>query len=647
MLATSSWLKQNRRKAVLLFGLITLFFTYYPGLDSPFLLDDWSNLAALSSLSNSPFSITKIIDFLANNRSGQLGRPISLLSFALQAQSWPDHPAVFKAVNLILHLLNGLLVIALCRLLQSAIMPLPQSSNGALAHLPLIVSLLWSIQPMHVSSVLYAVQRMTLLMSFFSLLALAGYLYGRKVALKQAAKGYWIMASSLLIGGMLAVFSKENGVLILLYLAALEFTLLSGKPAPRHWRLVLLIFVVTPIAGAAIYVLMQLPNYATGHAGRHFTLIQHLLTECRILPEYLNKILLPRPDAFGLFFDDYVVSTDLTSPTSTLFGLLLLGALLVSAVVTRKSQPVFSFAVLWFFAGHALESTVIPLELYFEHRNYLPSFGIIFGLCYYFAVFMQKSSSPFVKNTFLSLGIVYILGVWFICYQEIKLWANPAQQALSWQKNHPKSKRANELAYQAWIDLKNPIKADSYLQYIPKIDTKDSASYLIRLQTHCYINHISPEERSALVDRLKHTATDIPTATAAKSLVSTWVGGECPHLQPEYIEQALKTVMENTSHHPVLSNLTSTLSLLYAAENKYPQAFMLLDNAFKKMPEARELRLLKIRWAIANKQFDDALSWIAESRGITGQSLLTDLNFTNQLDIMEEDAKNMRAADDH
>ena len=39
-----------------------------------------------------------------------------------------------------------------------------------------------------------------------------------------------------------------------------------------------------------------------------------------------------------------------------------------------------AFAVLFFLAGHILESSIFPLELIFEHRNYLPSFGPWFAL---------------------------------------------------------------------------------------------------------------------------------------------------------------------------------------------------------------------------------------------------------------------------
>lgn len=642
--APSAWFnKQKQHKAALLFILLGTFFTYFGSLNTIFILDDWPNLTPLSSLSKQSLSLTALIEFLANNRSGELGRPVSLLSFALQADAWPNNPAAFKAVNLTLHLLNGLAIFLICRRL----MRIRSLSETEKNWLPLAVCGLWLVHPIHVCTVLYAVQRMTLLMSFFSLYALVGYLHGRETALRQTGKGYWQMGLSVFAVGTLAVFSKENGVLIMLYLAALEYTLLADQPAPRHWYWVRLCFLTLPIAGAAAYVLLHLPDFAAGHAGRPFTLTQHLLTECRILLEYLHKILLPHPNAFGLFFDDYPISTSLTAPPSTWIAVLSIAALWVTAFWLRHKQPVFSFAIAWFFAGHTLESSVIPLELYFEHRNYLPSFGILLALCYYFTVFLKQASSRTVKKTFLTLAVVYCVGIWLIGWQEVKLWANPAQQALTWQKNHPSSRRANGFAYQAWLHLNDPLKADSHLQNIATIDPKDNASYLLRLEMHCSANHLSKEERQQFFARLKHTQSDNATAMAAKNLVETWITGQCPHLDIDYTEQILQLVLQQTSDEHLSSHITSTLSLLYAAAGKYPQTFELLDNAIKRMPNQHNLRLLKIRWAITNKQYTDALTWIADARNQVPTSMLNKINYLNQLDIMEREAQQLQSKPPH
>jgi hypothetical protein len=604
-------------------------------------LDDLPNLNPLNQLQRTN-NWQGILKFLGNNRSGNdnLSRPISLLSFALQAGDWPQNRLAFKTVNLVLHLLNGLLIIQLSQYLLKA-----QHLSGLISKwLPLIIGLVWLIQPIHVSTVLYTVQRMTLLATFFSLLSLVGYLKGRELCQGHIKSGYYLSAFSLIVGGLLAVFSKENGVLIVLYIAVIEITLLHREPKPKYWQYFVYSFIFVPIALAAIYLVFNFQNFVVGHNYRDFTLTEHLYTESRILIEYLQKILLPRPNAFGLFFDDYKISTGLLSPISTLICTLIIIGLFVSAWVIRVKQPVLAFGILWFFAGHALESTIIPLELYFEHRNYLASLGVIFAVCYYFLIFLNKTSTQTVKWAFVGLGVVYVSGVWFIAYQEASLWGNSAQQAIVWQSAHPQSKRANALASETWLSLNQPLKADSYLQNIPLIDKKDSASYLMRLEIHCYINHISSQEQAEILELLKQKKVDNAAVLSIKGIVSNQIAGNCQYLTTSYVEQILKVLINITPSGRLLSHLASTASLYYAANNEYALAFKILDSAIQKMPEATELRLLKIRWAIANKQLDDALNWIVEARNQKNKTFLSSINYKNQLDEMEKDVHEMLKA---
>jgi hypothetical protein len=625
-----------------LFGILwAIWITYVPNLNGSFILDDWPNLSPLEQI-HTPYNWQELLDFLANNRSGNdnLSRPISLISFAVQASDWPQNPLAFKAVNLVLHLLNGLLIILLSQYLLKVQLPSRLISKWV----PLLIGLLWLIQPIHVSTVLYTVQRMTLLATFFSLLSLVGYLKGRELGLNQIKPGYYVSVFSLVVGGLLAVLSKENGVLIVLYIAVIEGTMLQQQPKPQYWQYFIYSFIFIPLGLSVIYLVFNFQSFVVGHNYREYTLTEHLFTESRILVEYLQKILLPRPNAFGLFFDDYKISTGLLSPISTLICTFIIIGLFVSAWVNRVKQPVLAFGILWFFAGHALESTVIPLELYFEHRNYLASLGVIFAVCYYFLFFLNKTSTQRVKWVFVGLGIVYVSGVWFIAYQEASLWGNPTQQAVVWQSAHPQSKRANALASETWLSLNQPLKADSYLQNIPSIDKKDSASYLMRLGIHCYSNHISNEEQAGLLELLKQKKVDNAAVLSIKTLVSNQIAGNCQYLTANYVEQLLKVLLSITSPGRHLSYLASTISLFYAANNEYYLAFKTLDSAIQKMPDATELRLLKIRWAIANKQLNDALNWIAETRNQKNRTFLRGINYKNQLEEMEKDVYEMLKA---
>ena len=87
--------------------------------------------------------------------------------------------------------------------------------------------------------------------------------------------------------------------------------------------------------------------------------------------------MLPNLAEMGLHHDDFVISKTLLSPWTTLPAIAGLLALAVGALVLRKKHPLITFGIVFFFVAHALESTIIPLEIAFEHRNYLPSYNFV------------------------------------------------------------------------------------------------------------------------------------------------------------------------------------------------------------------------------------------------------------------------------
>jgi hypothetical protein len=98
---------------------------------------------------------------------------------------------------------------------------------------------------------------------------------------------------------------------------------------------------------------------------------------------YLGEIFLPTNAGVSLFHDDFQISTSFLNPLSTLFSVLFLFGLAGVAWYWRKSQPVLFLGIAWFFVMHILESTYLPLELYFDHRNYMAMIGpiiVAFGI---------------------------------------------------------------------------------------------------------------------------------------------------------------------------------------------------------------------------------------------------------------------------
>lgn len=604
---------------------------YAPNLGGAFILDDYPNLSPLQNILN-PNKIDDLVEFISINNSGQLGRYISLLSFALQANDWPHNPVPFKSVNLVIHLINGCLI----AFITHCLLKKQHKKQPNLALYMILITGAWLIHPIHVSTVLYTVQRMTLLMAFFTLLTLSGYLAGRELCFKSLPKGYVICTFTLIIGGICAVFSKENGVLIVLYIAVIEYTILNSSTQPKYWRHWLYVFIYTPIIIGILFALYHIPHYIQAHNTRAYTLNEHLLTEARVLLSYINKILLPKPDAFGLFFDDYIISKNLFDPFSTFFSVLTLTLLIALALFCRKKYVIFSFSFLWFIAGHSLESSIIPLELYFDHRNYLPSFGLIFGLLILISYTYKYCPTKSIKYIILTVFTSYFLLTYFISFREASIWSNQKKQAFIWHKNHPNSKRANAFAAQAWLDLNKPIKADELLKSIPLIDVQDSASYILRLKINCHTQHLHPTQLNNFLIKLKSTKTENATVQSLKEIVILWGNKKCLALSDAYLEKLLISSFNNTSPGILKSHLTNTISLFYAFNNQYDKAFSILEKGIKLMPKAKELVLLKIRWVIANKQYIEALSLIKEAQQFKVNTP-KDYYFKVRLNNMEKD----------
>lgn len=422
---------QTRYRLMLFCLLILTAVIYYPFLGSPFVFDDFYNLFALEQVSQQG-----LLAFVAEGFAGPTGRPVSLLSFALQHESWPRHPFHFKLVNLLIHLLNGVLVWFISRRLF-AILESRQRQQNLFA---LLATALWLLHPMHLTTVLYTVQRMTQLSSLFTLLGVAGYIVLRARLENEIKPARYIVTGVYVLGcALLATLSKENGILLLLFIPVLELTLLASQPRPRYLTRWLALVVVFPLLVVLTYLVVQLPSVLQGYHYREFNAYERVITQATVLFSYLEDLLLPGYGAFTLHHDDYPLSRGLFNPPVTAIAVFGIIALFLGALVRRKQNPVFAFCILWFLAGHALESSHLNLELYFEHRNYLPSFAVCFGLAYGARLLFIR-----VNSLVISGGVVaiYTLLMITVLVMEGSLWNKPLKQAVEWVRLHPESMRS-------------------------------------------------------------------------------------------------------------------------------------------------------------------------------------------------------------
>ncbi|BBJ00037.1 hypothetical protein FGKAn22_17290 [Ferrigenium kumadai] len=295
----------------------------------------------------------------------------------------------FKATNLAIHLVNGMLVFVLVRLLLNLYRRIHHSTvdEGAETWIAIAVAAIWLLHPFNLTGVLYVVQRMTSLSALFTLAGLVLYLYGRKKLLDGARSGFVAIAAAIFVITPLAALCKENGALLPLLIFVTEGILLRWKTSDQGTRRILMAVVgsaaIVPVLFGLFYILNNPGLILGGYAWRDFSLTERLMTEARVLWFYLHMIVLPNMAEMGLHHDDILISRGLLTPWTTLPAIAGLLVLAGGAFALRNKQPMIAFGIAFFLTGHALESTVIPLEIAFEHRNYLPMFGILLPLAYY------------------------------------------------------------------------------------------------------------------------------------------------------------------------------------------------------------------------------------------------------------------------
>ncbi len=396
------------------------------GMGGGLYFDDTGNLAPLSHVR----SLESAMQFVWSGTGGPTGRPLSLASFALQAEAWPHKPEVFIQVNILIHLLNGALVAWFALLL---------ANSAGIARKVLFVSLLtalWLLSPLQVSAALFIVQRMTLLSGLFTLLGLIFYLHGRLPRENGKLSWRWIALAFAMT--LPATLSKENGVLLPGFLLILEFFIFSGKADSNSsaWRTKLLaVWASILLLLGLLYMYRYWPSFSEGFATRGYSMPQQVATEARIVVHYLSQFLMPNLADFGPFHDDFPLSDAWYDPRA-LAAATVLFVLAGLAWWGRYRLPLFAAGIFVFLWGHALESSVIPLELYFEHRNYLPVLGL--------AMALTGLTLALRKHQTLALsGLVgLILLFTFSTYQYAAIWGQRPASAQYWYSERPQSVRA-------------------------------------------------------------------------------------------------------------------------------------------------------------------------------------------------------------
>jgi hypothetical protein len=566
--------RANRRGWwLLLAGLLFTVAIYWPGLSGGFLFDDYPNIVDNHSVQPPNASFSSLVGAALSSPSSEFKRPLASLSFAANYLATGLDPYWMKLTNLVIHLLNGLLVFLLTRALLRNI---NREAAGRIGSVAALIAACWMVLPINLTGVLYVVQRMESLANLFVLLGLLGYVAGRERMLDPShqssedgagaprvswsIRGFLLCGASLLACTGMGLLAKETAVMLPLYAVLIEWTIFGfNKPSGRRDVRVLGLFAIVlllPMIVGLIWLLPQVLNPAYWST-RDFTLRTRLLSEARIVAEYIRWTLLPTPDALSFYHDNFRVSQGLLQPWTTLASIVFLSALVTLMLWLRKRQPLAALGIALFFGCQLLTGTILPLELIYEHRNYFASFGLLLAV-------VPILAAP--RGEAFALPRHVLLGALLTCCAALTAltayaWGNPLRLAEDLASRAPDSPRAEYELGRTYIVYSNydPTSAFTKLAYEPleKAAALPKASILPE-QALIFMNsrmHLPVKDAwwDSLVAKLKARRPGVQDESSLGALTQCVREGRCDLSKQRMIEAYLAAL----SHQPPSARLLS------------------------------------------------------------------------------------------
>jgi tetratricopeptide (TPR) repeat protein len=414
------------RSLLVLFVLIGI--VYGNSLHAIWVLDDYPNI-----LQNHRMHIEDLLPGTLYQRilsphplgtSGALtvDRPIARLSFALNWYFSQDSPVGYRLVNIGIHILNAYLLFLGIRILLTS-PNMRGKFSGSADSVALLGAALWAVNPIQTQAVIYVVQRMASLACFFYMLAIWSYLQARMSEERTCQILFYLIS---LVSFLFGVGSKENTILLPVSLILLEITFLQDFRLPKVRRR----FGYTLAAGIGVLLMSGGWLLAAGklsscldYSGRLFSPWERLLTEPRILIFYLSQIFYPIPTRLSIDHD-VDLSRSIFEPWTTFPAILAVLALIVFAILWIRRRPFLSFAIIFFFLNHIIESSVIGLELIFEHRNYLPSLFLFVPVAcgFQWLIDHYRARSQQFRHVITSFAVLLIVGFGMSTHIRIMDW---------------------------------------------------------------------------------------------------------------------------------------------------------------------------------------------------------------------------------
>lgn len=298
-----------------------------------------------------------------------IGRPFAYLSFALNYYFGGTNVFGYHLVNILIHFIASIFLFLF--IYQTLKLPILNGKyeNNAYA-ISLLATFFWAVSPVQVNAVTIIVQRMASMAGMFYIMAMYFYLKGRIACERWGKNIYFVLCG---ITCVFAFGSKENAIILPVIMLIYDILLIQGISWHHIIRkkMIFILFISLLLFLLAVFCI-DFSTLFDGYEIRPFTLKDRLLTQPRVVLYYISLLLYPIGFRLTLLHD-IEISTSIIQPWTTPTAIIIIFMLIGLALFMSKRKPIISFCILFFFLNHLIEGSFIPLELIFEHRNYIPS----------------------------------------------------------------------------------------------------------------------------------------------------------------------------------------------------------------------------------------------------------------------------------
>ena len=327
---------------------------------------------------------------------------------------------------------------------------------------------------------------------------------------------------------------------------------------------------------------------------------------------------MPVTQRMGIYHDDYIVSQSLSMPATTLWAVAAWVAVGLVALLLWFSTRgrLVAFGISWFVVAHGVESTVLPLEMYFEHRNYAPAIGLLLALggVFHIVTARWRAVAPPL------LVWLALLAGWFALQTSplVVIWSSRPLLNLHHYTGHPGSARANN-------DMASQMAVHGELQAALEFSTAAHAAsrnkaaanerhsdYMVRNLALSCIADKPPVPGTIAQLGSRDPGRPLSSATTLLTMVRLLQDDRCPHIDRVAFADRMAQLLLVDERRRGASRIYSSMAVLENALGRYDKAYAYIDHVLRRSPNNRQALLMKLHFATALNRLESKAEVIAQ-----------------------------------